>query len=111
MLQLANVAGPLARGQDLERLRSDRRLRQTVLLAAPLDEVIEKKRDVFPPLPERRHVQADDVEPIVQVLPERAGGDVPGEVAIRRRENPNVDARMGPVRADTLQLAGLEESQ
>ena len=63
------------------------------------------------PLPERRHADLDDVEAIVEILAECSLGHSVGQHPIGRGENPDIDNRRGLVRADALNLAGLEKPQ
>ena len=55
--------------------------------------------------------EPDDVQAEVQVLAERARGDLRLQVAIGRGDQPHVDARVRAVGADALDLAGLEEAE
>ena len=82
-----------------------------VLAAVGVEVVVDEQRNVVEPLAQRRNGQTDDVQPEVQVLAERAGGDLRLQVAIGRRHEPHVDARVRPVGADALDLAGLEEAE
>jgi len=50
--------------------------------------------DVFGPLPERRDMQHDNVEAMVQIFAKRAGGHHPGEILIGSRENADVYTRL-----------------
>ena len=56
-----------------------------------LEEVVHKRRDIGLALPERRQGHGDDVEPIVEVLAKTARLHLGGEIAIRRRHQPDVD--------------------
>ena len=66
---------------------------------------------VLGPLPERRHVEVDDAQPVQQVLAELAGGDQVGQVAIGGGDHAHVDPRLRFVRADGLDFAVLEKPQ
>ena len=61
-------------------------------------------------LAQRRHLERDDVEPVVEVLAEPALRDLLGEVAVRRRDHADVD--LDRLRAaDALELVLLQEAQ
>ena len=77
----------------------------------PVEEVLDERRDVLAALAQRRHGQVDDVEPVEQVLAERALRDHVAQVAVGRGDDADVDAAAGAIGADLLQLAGLEEAQ
>ena len=68
------------------------------------------KRDVLDPLAQGRHVDGKDVETVVQVLPECVGGDPLFQIAVGRRDDPDVDAH-GLRASEPLDLAFLEHAQ
>src|SRR5690606_27987206 len=76
----------------------------------PAQEVICEQRDVIVAIAERRQVQRDDVQPVVQVAAERAATDLLVEIAIRRRDDAHVDVD-GLRRADGYDLALLQRAQ
>ena len=51
--------------------------------------------NVLGPLPERRHVEVDDAQPVQEVLAELAGGDEVVQVAIGGGDDANVHAPCG----------------
>ena len=55
-------------------------------------------------------VDRDDVEPVVQVGAEPAGGDLGGEVLVRRRDHPRLE-RDRPGRADRQDLLVLDRAE
>ncbi len=60
------------------------------------------QRDVLAPVAQRRHLDRHDVEPIEQILAEAAGADLAGKVAVRRRDDADID--LDPARpADPLE--------
>ncbi len=75
------------------------------------EEVTDQERDVFAALAQRRNGETNDVQPEVEVLAKRAGGDLRLEVAIGRGDQADVDARVRAVGADALNLTGLEEAE
>ncbi len=74
-------------------------------------EVLDERRNVFAALAQRRHGQVNDVQPVEQVLAERALGDHVAQVAVGRGDDAHVDAAHRAIGADLLQLAGLQEPQ
>ena len=75
-------------------------------------EVIQQHADVFAALAQRRHLDVNDVEAIVEILAKRLVGDVIDQPAVRCRDAP--ERRAGgttTIGADTLNLAGFEEAQ
>ena len=73
--------------------------------------MIHQHRDVFAPLAERRQFDMNHVQPVEQIFAERALGDHVAQIAVRRGNHPHVHDPAAAVRADFLQLAGLEEPQ
>jgi hypothetical protein len=56
--------------------------------------VFDKHRNVVAPFPERRHFYFDDVQAVVEVLPEAAFLYPERQVGIRRRDDPDIDIMM-----------------
>ncbi len=81
-----------------------------VLLGELLQEVARQNQDVAPSQAERRHLDLDDVEAVIEVLPEASGRDVGREVAVRRRDEAHVYLN-GLVSADPLERPFLEDAQ
>ena len=73
--------------------------------------MLDKRRNVFLALAQRRHGQVDDVQPIEQILAERALGDHVAQVAVGRGNDAHVDAAHGAIGTDLLQFAGFHEPQ
>src|SRR5262249_26837391 len=48
-------------------------------------------KDVLAPLSQRRRAEADDVEPVIEVLTESAGADQRLEFLVGRRDDPDID--------------------
>ena len=70
-----------------------------------------QRLNVLGPLPERRHVEVDDAQPVQEVFAELAGGDELVQVAIGGGDHANVDTRLRVVGPDRLDLAVLEKPQ
>ena len=67
-------------------------------------------RNLLAPLAQRRHVNPDHAEPVVEILAELSLGDPLLEIGVGRREHAHVD-RLRPRFPDRHDLALLEESQ
>ena len=74
-----------------QRLGRDALERPVVLSRQLRDELPDEDRDVLAPLAQRRQVDAQDVEPVVQVRPEAALLDALAERIVRRRDDADVD--------------------
>src|SRR6185295_13249209 len=76
----------------------------------PLNQVFDQERDVFRALAERRYMDRKDVEPVEQILPERACGNRFLQVAVRRGQDTDVHGNRVTV-ADAFDLAILEDTE
>ena len=72
--------------------------------------MLDEQRDVVGAVVQRRQVQPHDAEPVEQVLAEPAGADLVLEVAVGRRDDPDVDL-LRLRAADAADLALLERAQ
>src|SRR5438046_178305 len=93
VLQLADVARPRVSGEGGQRVVLDP---LDVLLQASvvlLPEMLHQQRNVVPPLAQRRQVDGDDVQPIVEVLAEPSRRDLPSQVPRGGCDQAHHDAR------------------
>ena len=74
------------------------------------EEVRREQRNVLATLGERRQLQRDDVQAVIEILAELARRLLRFEVAVRRRDDAHVD-RKRLRRADRPHLALLEHAQ
>src|SRR5690606_14964020 len=74
------------------------------------EDVIDEQRQIVLALAQRRHVNARDREPVVQVLAEPAAVDLDAEVAIRRGDDADIDLD-GLRTADAANLLALEHAE
>src|SRR6266478_7919751 len=108
--ELAHVAGPRIRAQRVQRLgRNDldvpvHRARE------PVNEVPDERGNVLGALAQRRHVDGEDVEAVIEVVAETLLVDHRAEIAVRRRDQPHVHLD-GLRPADALELLLLEHPQ
>src|SRR5690606_20805372 len=110
VLELADVAGPrvgLEGGEGVVGDAGDRLLQALVEL---LDDVLDEQRDVAGPLAQRWDLQRDDVQAVVQVLAEVPALDLLLEIAVRRRDQPDVYLERLDA-TDPLELALLDRAQ
>src|SRR5437764_5177126 len=93
VLELADVARPRVSGEGGQRVVLDP---LDVLLQASvvlLPEMLHQQRNVVPPLAQRRQVDGDDVQPIVEVLAEPSRRDLPSQVPRGGCDQAHHDAR------------------
>ena len=96
---LADVAGPWIGGERAEQIRGE--CRPPVRQAAIPREVLDQRGDVLGPLPQRRYLDAEHVEPVVQIEPKRLLLDHRLQRRIGRRDDadrrPLLDLAADPV--------------
>ena len=108
--QLPHVARPPVLREDVERFRAQVDVGLAEALGRLAQEERAQVRDLLAALAQRRHVDADDAQPVVQILAELAFGDALLEVGVGGGEHPHVDA-LRPRLADRHDLVLLEEAQ
>jgi hypothetical protein len=74
------------------------------------DEMLHQGQEILSPLPERRHADREDAQPVVEVRPERSSSHGSRQVTVGRREHAYVDLQ-GFVRPDPLELSLVEKAQ
>ena len=74
-------------------------------------EVLQQERQVPAPLAQRRDLDVEDVEAVVEVLAEPALRDALAQVAVRRRDDAHVDAGHRRVGAERLDRPLLQDAQ
>src|SRR5262249_32454736 len=106
ILQLTNVTWPVVGLDEIESARVD----GADALADPtriaLDEVRREQREVTASLSQWRHFDRKDVQPIEQIAAKSAGVHRRLQIAIRRRNHPNVDLDRAHA-SDALEFALL----
>ena len=110
VLELADVAGKLVRREPRERARRDAVDDLAEPRAIFLDEVMHEQRDVLGPLAQRRQVQREHVDAVIEILAKPAACNELLELAIGRGDDPDVDAPILIV-ADPAELLRLQDSQ
>src|SRR5438445_4459933 len=110
VLELADISGPVVSLEDDHGLRSDAARLLAEVLAELLQEVRDEEGDVLATLPERGQLDGDDVEPVVQVLPEDTILDGVLQVAVGGGDEPHVGLHVLGV-AHPPDLAGLDRPE
>ena len=72
--------------------------------------MLRQQRDVFTPLAQRRERDREDIEPVVEIVPEAVLPNFLGEVAIGGRDDTHVDVHR-PRAAQSLELPFLKDAQ
>ena len=88
ILKFAHVARILIAVQNCERFPGKASHILFQLFIILLEEIGREQVDVLLPVPKRRELDRDDVQPEEQVFPERLSFDFGGEILIRRRDEP-----------------------
>src|SRR5439155_20617021 len=89
--ELAHVSRPVVRQEIHERVAGDGARPTAVLGAEDREAMILEERVVFLPRAQRRHLDRDHAEPVVEILAEPSLLDLPGEILVRRRDDAHVD--------------------
>ena len=110
VLQFADVAGPVVCLEPLHRRQRERRLRPADLAGRRREEVVGEQRQIFLPLPQRRHLHGKNAEPIVQVLTKAPGRRLGAQIPIGRRHDTDIDAPR-PLLADPFKLSLLQNTE
>ena len=110
VLELADVARPPVRGQDLQRRSGDALDRSSELRLVAIEEEPRELRQILDPIAQRRHADRDHVDPVVEILAEPSFLDRLLEIDVGRRDQPEVG--LDRLRsADALDLAFLDGAQ
>ncbi len=75
-----------------------------------LGQIGDEERDVLPAVSQGRHVEGKDVQPVVEIGPEPAGGNRLLEIAVGGRDETNID-RDRLCGAEAFDLAGLQHAK
>ena len=106
-LELAHVAWPVVGEQ---RVGSRARQRELTRLAVPLEKVRRELENIFAALPQRRHVDLDAGQPVIQIGPKHAGLHETAQLLVRGRHDARVDP-MQAVAADPFDRQVLKRAQ
>src|SRR6187549_3746632 len=111
VLELPDIPGPVIRQQALHRDGTDLRNRQSMDVRKRFQEVMKEARYVIPAFAQRRDFDVNDFQPVKQIFAKALVGNTGYQVAVRGRDDANVERRQRAIGADSLDLTGLEESQ
>src|SRR5437667_1954650 len=108
--ELADVPGPSVPTERVQRLARDDLHPAVHGTREPLDEGAHQGRNVLGPLAERRGMDREHVQPVVEIVPEPLLFHHPKEVAVRRGDEADVD--LDRLRTpDPLELLLLQDAQ
>src|SRR5262245_6847437 len=103
--KLTDVAGPVVAHEGFERCWMDAGKTPAVPLASGLHEALDEQRDVLAPGAQRRELDRERDEPVVQVLTKAAPDDLGREVPVGCGDDAHVDlARSGVAHGHDLPL-------
>src|SRR5438094_2931179 len=108
--ELPHVPRPRIPAERLERLAGDHLDVPIHRAGETLHEETDQRGDVVGSLAQRRDVDREDVQAVVEVVAEALLLDQPGQVAVRRGDKSDVDLDR-PGAADTLELLLLEDPE
>lgn len=108
--QLADIAWPPVLRKQVEHVGTELQVWLAETVRRFAQEEGRQVRDLFASLSQRRHVDADHAETVVEIFAELAFGHALLEVGVGGRKHSHVD-RLGTVFADRHDLALLEKSQ
>ena len=99
VLEFSDVARPLALHEDIQEFARQRRNIPAFICSHRCGEVSCQRRDVRAPLPQRRHLDGQDIDPEEQIAAEASALDEAGEVLVRGRDHTDIH-RNGPRTTD-----------
>src|SRR6202521_5482659 len=82
IFELANVAGPIIIHQKLQRRRGEVAQRLAVFLAVAVEEMRKQRGHIFAAIAQRRQLQVNDVEAVIEIFTEAAFADEGEEVHV-----------------------------
>ena len=110
VLQFADIPGPSVIAQASHGFLADSLDAFADAHGELVDQEMDEQRDVLLAIPQRRQMDGEDVETIVQVLAERLLADRLEQVAVGGRDDADIDLdRL--LAADALELALLEDAE
>ena len=94
MRQLAHVSWPVIRQQPLPAAFGDLLVRQSMSLRELVHQDIRELQNVRAALAERRQRGVEQIEPVIEVFAELAGGNQLFQLPVRRGDNPHVHGNL-----------------
>ncbi|MDV7398151.1 hypothetical protein RZS08_42505, partial [Arthrospira platensis SPKY1] len=93
VVQLSYVPRPVGNCQHLQGVAGEAGFRLAVAAGERAQEVLGEKRDVLATPRQRRDLQADDIDAVIEVFAELTAAQGLLEVAVGRRQDAQVDRR------------------
>ncbi len=109
VMEFPDVSGKTVR-LELAECIDGKRTRSTVLGVQPVQKTPGQERDIPGSLPQRRHLDAEDVQPVKQILPELSGTSQRSQIAVGRGDDANLEVAVDGI-AQTPDLFFLENSK
>ena len=94
IFQLTDIAGPIVIHEPLHGRGGKQLDLLSLLEAVLLEEMLAEHGNVFFAISEGRHVYGNDVQPVVEVVPESTGFNFPVKVPVGRRQPPKLAPRL-----------------
>ena len=110
VLEFANVSRPIVVLEEAELALGQLQIRPIEPFAGHLEKMCRQYRDVLLPVAQRRHLDREDAQPVVEILPESSGADCGLQVVVTGRDHAEVGASRFLV-ANRLELTFLEDAE
>ena len=110
ILQLADIARPGIGHQLPESILAELQLRQLVLFGKLAEKMLRQQQDVLRMFPQGRHGHGNYIEPVVEVFAETTFLDQCFQVAMGRRDDPDIDLYR-QIRTHGIDLFLLQNTQ
>jgi len=110
VFQLSHVSGEVVAHEQIHGLARNGLFRSTGLVRVFGQEVFGQQGDVGTPAPERRNLDGDHGQPVVEIFTESSGLHLGHQVAVRGRDEPHVHGARD-VGADALHDPVLQHTQ
>src|SRR5260370_19363051 len=110
VLQFADITRPRVRLKQIEAFLAHSPKALSCFPCVTINEVLDQQGNVLSSLPQSRHLNRKNVEPVKQVAPEHARGDGSLQVAVRSSNHPNIGS-VGHSSTDTFEFVFLQYTQ
>ena len=110
ILQLANVAGPAVAGEHRTEIGGELRPRDALLISKAGHEQLRQRHNVLRAVAQRRQIQRQDVEAIVEIFAEKPFLHQLDQVFLRRADHPHIDVHF-MILANAAEGAVVEKAQ
>ena len=110
VFELADVAGPLVVDESAHGVWGEFADLEVVLFGEVVEEAVDEQGDIFSAAAQRRHLDGDDVEAVVEIVAELAFADGLAEVDVGGGDDADVDLNL-LIAADGHEAALLEDAE